>query len=133
MASPMQLMPLQWSPSVHGLPSLQLAVGFGVWVQPVLGLQLSTVQGLPSSQSSAVPVQPEVPQVSFSVHRSLSLHGMLLAGVWIHTPPVQPSTVHTSPSLQLSPAVAVHCPALQALADEHGLLSSQVVPSVLAA
>jgi hypothetical protein len=56
--------------------------GFGVWTQPVAGLQLSMVQGLPSLQPMAVPVHvyvgflsvPPFTHVSFVVQALLSLH-----------------------------------------------------------
>ena len=46
---PTQKPPLQMSPVVQAEPSLQDWV-FGAWTQPVAGLQVSSVQGLPSLQ-----------------------------------------------------------------------------------
>jgi hypothetical protein len=46
----------QASPVVHSLPSLQAVPSVpGIWVQPAVGEQASTVQGSPSSQLMAVP------------------------------------------------------------------------------
>jgi hypothetical protein len=56
--------------------------GFGVWTQPVAGLQLSMVQGLLSLQPMAVPMHvyvglltvPPLTHLSFVVQALLSLH-----------------------------------------------------------
>ncbi len=42
---------LHWSPPVHTLPSLQAALLL-LWLQPVMGVQMSSVHTLPSSQLS---------------------------------------------------------------------------------
>jgi hypothetical protein len=68
-----QLPPAQVSPIVQASPSVQ---GWELLVlaQPVLGLQVSVVQALPSLQSSAVPGWHTVAtHVSMPLHRLLSL------------------------------------------------------------
>ena len=73
--------PLHLSLVVQAFPSLHGAVLF-VWMQPVAGLQLSSVQPLPSSQLSAgPPTQPPLLQVSLIVQAFPSLQGAVLA-VW---------------------------------------------------
>jgi hypothetical protein len=86
------------SPAVHALPSLQAFV-FPVWTQPVLVLQVSVVQTLPSSHEMPVNMHP-VPAAHVSVVHALpSLQTIV---VWVHVPAgaVHPSVVHRSPSLQ---------------------------------
>jgi hypothetical protein len=58
----LQIPPPQVSPVVQAFPSLHGAV-LSVWTQPVCGLQLSSVHGLLSLQSTVDPVQT-VAQVS---------------------------------------------------------------------
>ena len=103
----------------------------GVWTQPVLELHVSEVHSSPSSQSSAAPVH--VPEVhsSFTVHASSSLHGVASGsfGFMQEEAPSQVSWVQGLPSVQSSPIVTVHVPAMQALALEHGFPSSHGVPS----
>ncbi len=75
---PAQLPPLQVSPTVHALPSLQLAVLFS-FLQPLVGSQVSIVQGLPSSQlGAAPPVQVPAAQASPVVQALPSLHAATL-------------------------------------------------------
>src|SRR5438552_1394860 len=72
-----------------------------VWTQPVAGLQLSSVQGLPSLQSGAGP-PPRLPplQLYSAVLRSPSLQGAVLL-VWTHpVAGLQLSSVQGLPSLQ---------------------------------
>ncbi len=74
-----QLPPLQASPTVQSLPSLQLAV-LATVMQPLPASQLSSVQGLPSSQVADTPdLQTLFWQTSPSVQTLLSLHGKVLA------------------------------------------------------
>ena len=64
---PPQLPPLQTSPAVQASPSLQLVVLL-VKTQPLLGLQLSLVQPLPSLHVTALaPLQAPPPQTSLLV------------------------------------------------------------------
>src|SRR5439155_604420 len=77
-APPTQAPPLQVSPVVQALPSLQGLVLL-VCVQPVAGLQPSVVQTLPSSQLGAVPPTQVPPlQVSPVVQAFPSLQGLVL-------------------------------------------------------
>src|SRR5437870_12321827 len=78
---PRHLPPLHLSLVVQAFPSLHGAVLF-VWKQPVAGLQVSSVQTLPSSQLVAgPPTQPPLLQVSLVVQAFASLQGSVLA-VW---------------------------------------------------
>ena len=66
---PMQTPALQPPPLLHWLPSSQLPPSLlGVLLQPVVGLQLSSVQRLWSSQGAGLPVQLPALQVSPVVH-----------------------------------------------------------------
>src|SRR5262249_30744177 len=66
---------------VQAFPSLQAAVLF-VWTQPDAGLQVSSVQGLPSSQfGGGPPTHVPAAQGSFVVQALPSLHGAVLF-VW---------------------------------------------------
>ena len=143
----------QTSPTVQRLLSLQPSVLLTA-AQPVVGLQVSVVQRLPSSQVLAAPGShaPAV-QTSPTVQALPSEHGTL---VGVNTQPpasVQVSVVQGLPSLQLKllPAAQVPpaqmSPAVQELPSEqgsvlfdvtqpligshasvvHGLLSSQVL------
>jgi len=109
-APPTHLPPLHLSLVVQASPSLHGAVLF-VWKQPVAGLQVSSVQTLPSSQLSAgPPTQPPLLQVSLVVQAFPSLQGAVLA-LW--TQPVlglQVSSVQTLPSSQLGARPPTHTP-----------------------
>src|SRR3989442_14364118 len=77
---PTHLPPLHLSLVVQAFPSLHGAVLF-VWKQPVAGLQVSSVQTLPSSQLSAgPPTQPPLLQVSLVVQAVPSLQVAVLSG-----------------------------------------------------
>src|SRR5439155_805055 len=97
---PTHLPPLHLSLVVQAFPSLHGAVLF-VWKQPVAGLQVSSVQTLPSSQLSAgPPTQPPLLQVSLVVQALPSLQGAVLA-VWTQPPAASHvSVVQTLPSSQ---------------------------------
>src|SRR2546428_10148826 len=126
---PRHLPPLLLSLVVQAFPSLQGAVLF-VWTQPVAGLQVSSVQPLPSSQLIAgPPTQPPLLQVSLVVQAFPSLQGAVLA-VW--TQPVlglQVSSVQTLPSSQLGARPLTQTPPLhrslrvQAFASSHDAAS----------
>ena len=113
-APPVQVPPLQVSLVVQALPSLQGAVLL-TWTQPVEGLQVSSVQTLPSSQEGAGPPTHRPPlQASFVVQRLPSLQG---AALLVCTQPVawlQPSSVQGFPSSQLGGAPPTQFPPLQA-------------------
>jgi len=130
--------------SVHGSPSLQGAV-FAAFTQPPLdpppgpplGLQLSLVHALPSSQLTFCPAQTPLVQRSLVVQTFLSSHPVPAAqhsgffGPALHTPPLHVSpVVHTSPSLQgaefgfvTHPFFASHASVVQALPSLHLPLS----------
>src|SRR5437870_8014027 len=75
---PRHLPPLHLSLVVQAFPSLHGAVLF-VWTQPVAGLQVSSVQTLPSSQFVAgPPTQPPLLHVSLLVQAFPSLHAAVL-------------------------------------------------------
>src|SRR2546425_1208362 len=95
----------QTSPVVQALPSSQARV-FAAWTQPLPGSQESSVQGLPSSQSSGgPPTQAPAAQVSAVVQTLASWHGFVLKPTTWHVPvPLQvPSSVQTLASLQAQP------------------------------
>ncbi len=54
-STPRHVPPLQWSPTVHRLPSSHVGALLAVWLQPVVALHGSSVHGLASSQLSAAP------------------------------------------------------------------------------
>ena len=108
---PVQVELMHVSPVVQALPSLH-AIGLLAWSQaPVLPLQASVVQTLPSSQFLAVPLaQKPAAHASLTVHGLLSLHAMPVRLLW-----VQPltashvSSVHVLLSSQSAPdAVPPH-------------------------
>jgi hypothetical protein len=101
---------LQASSTVQGLPSLH-SPACGVRTQPTVGSQLSTVQGLSSSQLMSVP-PPQVPlsQVCPTLHKSPVAQGPA-TGVCGQLPsPLQSpiSEVHGLLSTQLSPLTGSH-------------------------
>ena len=126
---PLTQLPLaHTSPTVHRFPSSQPAVLL-VCTQPLVGSQLSVVQGLLSSQvtltSSAVPTQALPLQVSAVVQALLSLQGSLLA---LCTQPLtasHESVVQPLLSLQLT-ALPLHTVSLHASPRLQALLSSHV-------
>jgi hypothetical protein len=107
---PAQLPPLHVSPVVHAFPSVHDAVLF-TCVQPVPGLHASSVHGFPSPQPSAGPPTQLPPlQVSFVVQALPSLQGSVFAACVQPVAGLQPSVVHTLPSLHVSAVPAVHVP-----------------------
>src|SRR5213078_4013955 len=109
-APPTQRPPLQASLVVQALPSLQGRVLLAC-TQPVVALQLSSVQPLPSSQLGAgPPTHRPALQVSFSVHAFPSLQAALLL-VWAQ--PVDGLQVSSVQSSQLRATPPMHCPPLQ--------------------
>src|SRR5207302_91428 len=115
--------PAHASAVVQALPSLHAAV-LGVLTQPEAGLQLSSVQALPSLQfGAAPPTQTPPAQVSAVVQALPSLHGAVF-GVF-RQPPAgsQASSVQGLPSLQLSAGPPTQTPPAQVSAVVHGLPS----------
>jgi hypothetical protein len=113
-------------PSGHAVPF----VTAGFW-QPVVGLQESVVQGFESLQLSAVPAA-QVPDwhVSAPLHALPSGHGVPFdTGVVVHpVEGLQPSVVHTLPSLQLGGVPAVQLPDWQVSGPSQALPSEHEVP-----
>ncbi len=124
-APPWQLPPLQVSPSVQILLSLQGNVLAEV-VHPTLASQPSLVQGLPSSQTLTAPgLQVLALQTSPSVQALLSLHGAVFAVVVHPALASQPSSVHGLPSLQVVALPGVQIPLEQTSPSVQMLPSSQ--------
>src|SRR6185436_13327207 len=97
---PWHVPPPQVSFVVQALPSSHGSVLF-VWVQPVEGLQPSSVQGLLSLQSGAGPPwQVPPPHVSFVVQALPSSHGSVLFVCVQPVAGLQPSSVQGLLSLQ---------------------------------
>ena len=95
---------LQMSLSVHLSPSSQSAE-LSRFTQPLALSQLSSVQGLLSSQANAVPRHLPFAQASFSVHASPSLHGDSIGVALQPFLPSQASLVHGSPSSHVSSSI----------------------------
>jgi hypothetical protein len=99
----------QVSPVVHALLSLQLLL-LGVCTQPVEGLQVSSVQGLLSSQEMGLLAQTPPEHVPVETwHMSVTVQA-LPSSFWqlpvalqaLHAP--QPLLVQQKPSVQNAPA-----------------------------
>ena len=117
--------PAQESSTVQALPSLQGAVLF-TCVQPVAGLQASSVQTLPSSQLGAAPGTQEPPlQASPTVQALPSLQGAVLFTCVQPVAGLQASSVQTLPSSQLGAAPGTQEPPLQASPTVQALPSLQ--------
>ena len=87
------LPPLQTSPVVQPLPSSQALLCTVNRQLPVLTSHAPSVQGLPSSQSTAVPFLHDPPlQVPVTMHLSTCAHGLVF-GVKTQWPVLQPSSV----------------------------------------
>jgi hypothetical protein len=96
---PSQVPPLQMSPVVQALLSLQFAVLFGCVTSPVVVLQRSSVQMFPSDVFIGVPRHVPDPQMSPVVQALLSLQFAVLFGC-VTSPVVvlQRSSVQMFPS-----------------------------------
>ena len=126
MGVPAQAPPLHVSPDVQALPSSQAAL-FGVKVQPLTGLQLSSVHTLLSLQPSGVPgLQTPLPQVSPCVQALPSLQGAVLLTKVQPPLPSHASVVQGLPSSQLY-AVPLQVPFAQVSFLVQALPSSQEV------
>jgi hypothetical protein len=118
--------PLHTLLSRHGVP-----FSTAVAVQPLAATQLSVVQTFPSLQTSAVPaVQVPFWQVSAPLQRFVSAHEVpFVTGVAVQpVAGLQPSVVHTLPSLQTIAVPAVHTPAWQVSAPLQRFPSGHAVP-----
>ena len=91
---------------------------------------MSVVHELLSLQLFGVPLQVPLLHWSNSVQALLSLHAVWSGsfGYW-QTPLLQVFFVQALLSLHARPAVALHSPAVHALAEEQGLPSSHIVVS----
>jgi hypothetical protein len=122
-----QTPPLQKSPSVHELLSLQ-GSAFGMFWQPSVGSQESVVQAFWSSQLVAAPgKQAPAAHVSPLVHTLLSVQGNMSSGVAMQ--PLegsQVSAVQGFPSSQLGALPATHAPPWQVSPTVQALPSSQL-------
>jgi hypothetical protein len=115
----------QVSPVEQALPSWQPAV-LWVWTHPLRASQLSSVQGLLSSQSRAGPPwQVPPPQVSAVVHGLASSQGTELVVKVQPSPGWQRSVVQRLSSLQVSAGPGRHQPLAHWSPTVHSLLSSQ--------
>ena len=113
------------SPVVQAFPSLHDAVLF-VCVQPLAGLQASSVQALPSPQSGAGPPTQVPPlHASPAVQAFPSLHVAVLLTCVQPVAGLQESFVHVLPSLQLGGAPPTQAPPLHVSDVVHALPSLQ--------
>lgn len=120
---------LHASPTVQGLPSLQVPVKLA-WTQPLALSQLSAVHVLVSSQLIVVPVHTPPAQKSLLVQALPSSQAEPMF-VFLHAPLVksQTSAVHGFKSSQLTTAPARQLPLPSHLSPfVHGLPSSQLAP-----
>src|SRR5512143_4161577 len=102
--------PPQVSPTVHALPSSQGAVLLRK-TQPDAGLQVSSVQPLPSLHTRGAPgLQLAPPQVSPTVHASPSSHADVLAALTQPIAGSQPSFVQPLASSHASGAPPLQVP-----------------------
>ena len=118
--------PLQTFPSSHGIPFRT-----GVLTQPKVALQVSAVQGLPSSQLSAVPgVQTPPWQTSSPSQALLSAQEVPFSTAALLQPKTgsQVSVVHTFVSSQGRAAPGVHTPVWQVSLPLQTLPSLHDVP-----
>jgi hypothetical protein len=125
----------QVSLPLHAFPSVQLVpAALLVWVTaPVVVLQVSVVQGLPSSTTTGVPgwQAPVALQSSAPVHALLSVQLVPLAtGLWVMpVPAAQASVVQGLLSFRFGAVPATQVPVeLQVSAPLHTLASAQLVP-----
>ena len=124
---PLQTPAAQTSLPVQPLKSLHGAVLLVNW-HPLVGSQLSSVQGLPSVQEMAAPgLQVPATQASFPVQTFPSVQMALLA-VWLHRPvaALQASSVQTFASSQLTAVPGEHAPPLHLSPAVQPLLSEQL-------
>ena len=123
--------PLQMSPLVQALLSLQIALLLALLQAPVAMLQLSVVHGLPSEHVFLAPdAHLPAAQTSGAVHASLSEHPLVLL-TELQTPllALQLSLVQGLASSQTLAAPDLHTPASQASFKVQRLLSLQ--PKIL--
>ncbi len=130
-APPRQTPSPQASPTVQALPSSQAAAELA-WTHPRPLVQLSIVQGFPSSHASgAPPWHAPLLHASPSVQGSPSLQLSLLLTCVQPLAGVQPSVVQGFLSSQLGPPTPEHTPSLQTSPLLQELPSLQAMPSWL--
>ena len=120
-----QVPPTQTSPRVQALLSLQGWL-LGVWAQPVVGLQESSVHTFPSLQSRDAPGWQTPPQqTSLRVQAFPSLQEAVLS-VWRQPPPgSQESSVQGFPSSQSTTESPTQAPSTQVSPRVHAFPSVQ--------
>jgi hypothetical protein len=125
--------PEQVSFAVHALPSVQGAVLL-LWAHPVVGLQLSSVHTLLSSQLGAGPPAHDPPeQVSFVVHALPSSHATVLLVCTHPDAGLQLSLVQMLLSSRFAAGPATHASprhlsfVVHALPSVHGVVSGNPV------
>ena len=125
----LQVPPAQTSPLVQALPSVQVAVLELDLQLPLVGSQASSVHGLPSLQSVALPALHAPPPQTSPAVQALPSSQPATLGVWPQSPLLlsQASAVHGLPSLQALVAPALQVPPL------HRSLTVQALPSLHAA
>ena len=92
------------SPVVQALPSLHKSRSMLVWMQPLPGLQVSSVQTFLSSQLNGFPRQSPLTHVSPLVHALPSVQ-VAEMGKWTQLLPTQLSNVQVLLSLQETPGM----------------------------
>ena len=126
LATPLHVPWLHASSLVHASLSLHAPVT-GVCTQPLVGLQLSSVQTLLSSQTTGVVVHVPATQVSPLVQASPSVHSTALSLVYWQPPVVSHSSVVQGlPSLQFTAVKTLQLLAPHVSPAVQALLSLQV-------
>src|SRR3989449_1055632 len=124
-------LPLHTFPSLHDVP-----LGTGAYTHPLGGLQLSAVQGLPSSHLRGLPLQTPPEQVSPVVQALPSLQALPLIFTGFEHVPVLgsqvPTTWHWSEAVQTTGLLPVHTPLCQVSVCVQALPSLQALPLAFA-
>jgi hypothetical protein len=121
--------PLQTFPSEHGVP-----LGASILKQPTAGMQVSMVQGLPSSQRSGPPLTQRPPKHCSTPLQRFESAQLVASGTLTRRQPhtgSQASRVHGFPSSAqtMGSPRPVHRPERQVSMPLQGLASEQLVPS----
>src|SRR3989442_5426961 len=123
--------PLHTFPSLHEVP-----LGTGAYTHPLVGLQLSAVQGLPSSHLKGLPLPIPPEQVSPVVQALPSLQALPLIFTGFEHVPVLgsqvPTTWHWSEAVQTTWLLPVHTPLWQVSVCVQALPSLQALPLAFA-
>src|SRR2546422_537982 len=122
---PTHRLPAQVSAVVQAFPSSQGAV-FGVFTQPLAGLQESSVQTFPSSQFRGGPPTHRPPAQVSTVVQAFPSSQVAVFGVFTRPPPGSPhSPVPTFPPSQLRAGPPTHRPPAQVSTVVQAFPSSQ--------